>query len=156
MKTRTSVLIVILVLAVLIVADSCATGKKSYVTKDDVFNELSGTWYNEEYEKPTKDAMPKVIVHSDGSFDEYKEFAETTAPRHNTGQSVSIKEAWTDSKGNTWYQARFIISWANQELFETGKVSDSGNVWESVYSSVDYPAGVNSEHFNYEIHYRQE
>ncbi len=47
MKTKTLVSILILVLAVLIIAGSCATGKKAYVAKED--EELFGTWINPDY-----------------------------------------------------------------------------------------------------------
>jgi hypothetical protein len=148
-------LLPILVLAVLIITGSCATRKKSYVSVDEVFNELTGTWYNEEYENPTLEARPKVIVHSGGSYDLYKEYAETTAPSHNTGRFVVIKEAWTDLKGNIWYQARIAEDWTDQLLFETGKISDSGNVWEYVWSSTDFPDKIDSENPNNRIYYRQ-
>ena len=45
MKTRRLVSILILVMAVLFIAGSCATGKKA----EKGVNELYGTWENEEY-----------------------------------------------------------------------------------------------------------
>jgi hypothetical protein len=43
-------------------------------------------------------------------------------------QIVSIKEAWTDSRGNIWYQARLNVDWTAQVLYELGKISDSGDL----------------------------
>jgi hypothetical protein len=99
--------------------------------------------------------MPQVTVYSDGSFEWYKEFAETTAPTIQTGQFISIKEPWTDSKGNIWYQARFLQIGYEQMFYAIGKISDSGKVWEYVWSSTDYPDEIDSENFNYRIRYRQ-
>jgi hypothetical protein len=48
MKTRTLVSILILVLAVLIIAGSCATMKKE-ISETDFFEAYSGTWINTDY-----------------------------------------------------------------------------------------------------------
>ena len=156
MKTRRLVSILIVVLAVLIIAGSCATSKKVYISEDNLYAELTGIWNNEEYERPTVENMPQVTVHSDGSFEEYKEFPEMTTPTRKSGRFITIKEAWTDSKGNTWYQAQTFEDAEDQMFYEIGKISDSGNVWEAVWSTFDYPDEIDSEHFNYSIRYRQE
>ncbi len=155
MKTRTLVSIFILVLAVLISAGSCATNKKTYVSSDYVLKELTGTWYNEEYENPTLTAWPKLIVHSDGSFEIFKEYAETTAPSRTIGKYISINEAWTDPKGNIWYQVKCKVDWTAQTLYETGNISNAGEVFELVWSSIEFPAEIDSENLNYNIYYRQ-
>ena len=156
MKTRKLVTILIFILAVLITAGSCATNKKTYVSSDYVLKELTGTWYNEEYENPTLMAWPKLIVHSDGSFEIFKEYAETTAPSRTIGKYISINEAWTDSKGNIWYPAKCKVDWTAQLLYEIGKICNAGEVLELVWSSIEFPAEIDSENLNYRIRYRQE
>ncbi len=155
MKTRMFVSILIFVLAILIVAVSCATGKKTYVSSDYVLKELTGTWYNEEYEDPSSIAFPMLVIHSDGSFEISKEYSETTAPSRNIGKYISINEAWTDSKGNIWYQAKFKADWTTQPWYEIGRISNEGEVWELVLSSTDFPPEIDSENLNYRIRYRQ-
>ena len=154
MKTRMFVSIFILVLAVLIIAGSCATGKKTYVSSDYVLKELTGTWYNEEYENPSAAFFPKLIVHSDGSFEFFKEYAETTESSHYNGEYISINEAWTDSKGNIWYQSKVKISWSSQSVYQIDKISNAGEVLELVWSTIEFPAEIDSENPNYSIYYR--
>jgi hypothetical protein len=156
MKTRQFILILILILAVLITVGSCATSKKSYISEDNLINELTGIWYNEEYEPPTVEKWPQVTVHSDGSFEFYKEYAELTTPARVSGHFISIKEAWTDSKGNIWYQAKAYDAGKGTTFYEIGKISDTGKVWESVLSHFEYPDKLDSESLNYYIRYRPE
>jgi hypothetical protein len=156
MNTRAFVSILILVLAVLIIAGSCATSKKSYISTDTILNELTGIWYNEEYEPSTVERIPQVTVFSDGSIEFYKEHAVLTTPTIHTGNFISIEEAWSDSKGNIWYQARVFRSNLEQTVNQFGKISNSGKIWETVWSSNDFPNKIETENFNYLIYYRQE
>jgi hypothetical protein len=156
MKTRALILILILILTVLIFSESCATSKKAYVSSEYVLKELTGTWYNEEYENPTITAWPKYIVRSDGSFEECKEFSGSTEPNCRPGKYISIDKAWTDLKGNIWYEAKYKFDWMDQEFcYEIGKISNEGKVVESVWSFIELPTEVDSENINYEIYYRQ-
>ena len=105
MNTRTLLSILILVLAVLIIAGSCETSKKTYLSSEYVLKELIGTWYNEEYEDPSKDPTPKVVINANGSFDFFKEYAETTMITHKEIELIEFNDQWTDTKGNVWYKA---------------------------------------------------
>ena len=80
MKSRMLISILILVLAVLIAVGSCATSKKSYISEDNLYKELTGIWNNEEYEPARVQKMPQVTVHSDGSLQLYKEHPVLTTP----------------------------------------------------------------------------
>ncbi len=62
MKNRTLVSILILVLAVLIIAGSCVSGKKAYVAKED--EEIYSTWINPDYDDSRE--LPKKIFYPDG------------------------------------------------------------------------------------------
>jgi hypothetical protein len=68
MKSRTFISILILVFVVMIIAGSCATGKKASVTKEDEV--LFGTWINPDYD--TTWGYGKIIIKPDGAYDEYK------------------------------------------------------------------------------------
>ena len=155
MKIRTLISILILVLAVLVVIGSCATGKKTYISEKNLYKEVTGTWNNDEYEPPEVEKWPQVTVHSDGSFEFYKEHPVLTTTAQRPGQFISIKEAWTASKGNIWYQAKAYDIANDNTFYEIGKISDAGKVWESVFSNFEYPDKLDSKSLNYRIRFRQ-
>jgi hypothetical protein len=154
-RTKLSKLIpnLILVIAVLIIAGSCATFNKTYVSSDYVLKELSGTWVNEEYENTIY--HPKVTVNSDGTWHSYKEWDETTMTSHNTGEFVEFNEQWTDSEGNIWYKARFSEKGVITIYYDLSKISNLGEVWETVWSAFEYPNEIDTESPNYRIRYRK-
>jgi hypothetical protein len=154
MKSRTFVSILILVLAVLIIAGSCATGKRTYVSSEYALNELTGTWYNEEYED--QDWDPTVIINPDGTFEFYKTWVETSKPSLTEVELIEFNYQWTDTKGNVWYKAQFFIETWNYTYFELGKISNSGTVWELVWSNGEYPKEIDTESLNYRVRYRQQ
>jgi ABC-type antimicrobial peptide transport system permease subunit len=97
MKTRTFVSILILVLAVLIIAGSCVTGKKAYKAKDK--EELYGTWVNPDYDEVW--IMAKWVLKPDGTFDAY---SKSNSDRVFEMGTFSIVAKWSDSNGNIYYR----------------------------------------------------
>ena len=154
MKTRTYVSILILIFVVLIIVGGCATAKKAYVAKED--EELYGTWVNPEYDEESHVAK-KVIKH-DGTWDEYA-MSNSNRPL-GTGE-YTIIDKWTDSEGNIWYK---IISTFFDEksiqrsntYYYLSKIDKTGNVYELLFSSTDYPTEFDPDNlrYNYRIHYR--
>ena len=102
MKTRTYVSILILVLAVLIIAGSCATGKKAYTAKED--EELYGTWINPDYNEGKHSA--KFIFKPDGTFEGY---AKTDSTHYYYFGEYIIADKWADSEGNLWYKYYYSL-----------------------------------------------
>jgi len=156
MKTRTLASIMILVLAVLIIAGSCATGKKAYVAQED--EELYGTWVNKEYNDWHYHA--KHVINADGTIFLYPT---DNSPRLIEEDKYIITDKWHDSEGNIWYKA--IITYQVQKSIEKttptyvlAKISNSGNILETVKSGVDYPTELSPDalQYKYEILYRQE
>jgi len=156
MRTRTLVSILILVLAVLIVVGSCATGKKAYVAKED--EELYGTWVNPEYDGGIYYA--KYVIKPDGTWDEYA-MSNSNSPV-GVGE-YTITDKWTDSEGNKWYKN--ISTFFDDESIKNPdtyyylcKIDKTGNVHEMLWSSIDYPTEFDPDglRYNYRIHYRQE
>jgi hypothetical protein len=156
MKTRTFVSILVVALVILIIAGSCATKKKTYISSDLVLKELVGTWYNEEYENPSVEPAPKVIVNTNGTLDFFKEFAETSMITHIEAELVEFNDQWTDAKGSVWYEAQFFIETFNYTYYEFGKIGDEGQVWTLVWSNTEYPTDIDKESLNYRIYYRKE
>ena len=154
MKTRTIVSILILVLAVLIIVGSCATGKKASVTERNLFKELSGTWVNTEYTGKWLGYEQKLIVYPDGKFEYYLLTTDTNPLRQ--GYLLTITEVWTDSEGIIWYKA--TLEEAGGPYYELGKISESGNTWETIGDAINNPTEWDTSKTRYEyyeIRYRQ-
>ena len=132
MKTRTLVSILILILIILIIAGSCATGKKAQTAEEDIFKKLSGTWVNEDYDTVSEWAS-KVVIRSDGTYDFFGDSSDTE--RMGYGEYKAVVDTWTDPEGNFFYKATFKEHWLTTVLYELGKISSSGTVWERVVDS---------------------
>ncbi len=159
MKTRTLIL-VFLIMAVLIIAGSCATGKKAYEAKED--EELFGTWVNleelrraEETEYDDRGQARKIVFHPDGTLDFYWT---STSTRKGDG-TFSIIEKWTDDEGNIWYKSIQKVPSLNMIAHALTKISNSGNTMESSFkTSGEFPTLLDPNDLrvsNYEIYYRQ-
>jgi hypothetical protein len=154
MKTRTVVSILILILAVLIVVGSCATGKKAQMAEEDLFKKLSGTWVNTEYLGTWEFYEQKLVVYPDGKHEYYPLTTDTNPTRQ--GYFLTITEAWTDSAGVIWYKAIFK---GPGTFYVLGKISDSGNTWEWISDGIEKPTEWDTTKTRYEdygIRYRQE
>jgi hypothetical protein len=128
MKTRTFVSILILVFAVLIIAGSCATRRKA-ISEKDFFEASSGTWINTEYTGGVKDH--KKIFYSDGTWDAFSSAAVTSRTCY--GQNT-MKEMWTDSKGDIWYTCSWECFQHGSTGYEMGKIINSGKTLEIIFS----------------------
>ena len=147
MKTRTFVSILILALAVMVIAGSCATGKK--VVKAPI-ESVYGAWANPDYNTRGQ-FMAKIIVRPDGIIEmathtelEYKQYDEVT---------FTIVDSWMDSDGNKYYKVD-VVRYTLDE-YELWRINETDSVWEYVWSLNDYPTEIDPNHFNYRIYYRQ-
>ena len=154
METRKIVSILILVLAVLIIVGSCAT-KRKVVSEEDFLEAWSGTWINTDY---GGGSLPqKKINYPDGTCEMFGQLTSTTVGYK---EKITILEQWVDSKGTIWYRGH----WESLILYTTkgyvmGKISDSGNTWECIFTSESYPIEEwepDNFEYNYRIYYRQE
>ncbi len=146
MKTRMFVSILILVLAVLIVAGSCAKEKPDYISKE---YEIYGTWVNPEYDN-SMNHKPKVVINPNGIMDTYNA---STAPKPGPLQrKFFITNKWTESKGTIWYT--FIVYVTTEELYSLAKISNSGKTLEW-FMSTDYPKEMDPESTQYRFYNRQ-
>ena len=97
MKNKTFILVLILVLGVIVIVGSCATGKKAYIaTADEV---LYGTWVNPDYDDYHYSA--KFIFNPDGTYEGY---AKTDSTRYYYYGDYVINDKWIDSDGCIWYK----------------------------------------------------
>jgi hypothetical protein len=152
MKTRTLIPILILILAILIIFGNCATTKKA-ISEEDFFETWSGTWINTDYGGKI---AQKIIIHSDGTVEGIGRLTSTTAYFK---YKFTILDQWLDSKGTIWYRGHFeSLPPYSHKGYEMGKISDSGNTWEFLFASEDYPIEEwepDRFEYNYRIYYRQ-
>ena len=151
MKTRTLVSISILVLAVLIIVGSCATGKKTYVAKED--EELYGTWVNPDYNYSVT-ASAKFVVHPNGKMEMYSVDTYSTPKKH---AEFVITNRWNDTQGNIWYTINFKNIESKYWNYWLIKISNSEKALELNDSPNDHPDIIdpNDRYSRYGIYYRQ-
>ena len=158
MKTRLLVSILILVVVLMFLVGSCATGKKAYVVQED--EELFGTWINPDYEEKMVQSA-KLIFEPDGVL---RGFATANTTKEPSTSKYTITDKWIDDKGNIWYkflitEMKFgVISHPDSEkYYYLCKISDSGRILEFSRSGYDYPPEVNPDNLRYptRVYYRQ-
>jgi len=147
MKARTLVSILILVLAVVIVIGSCATGKKAVKAP---IESVYGAWANLDYNTRSqfyakcKVSPDGIIVGASHTEQEYHHFDNI---------SFTIIESWIDSDGNKYYKVDIVRG--IQTWYELWRINETDSVWEYVWSEIEYPSEIDPNHFNYRILYRQ-
>ena len=147
MKTRTFVSIMFLVLSIMVIAGSFATGQDVDVAKVD--DKLFGTWVNLDYDKTWRYA--KVVRTPERAYEEYKmSYSEMPVLKG----EYTIEEKWTDSKGYTYY--KITVTAHGALYYILSKIDKAGNKYEDVWSTLSMPTGIDPENALYRIYYRQE
>ena len=102
MKTRKSVLCVVLSLGVLFFLSSCETTKTPLPT--DNIDELLGTWVNPAYEG-SETHRAKGVYKEDGTilWHHYE-----IKSGHNHVYYMEVEEKWMDRSGNVYFKAFFV------------------------------------------------
>ncbi len=157
MKTRTLASILILVLAVLIIAGSCATQKTTQTEKlfEPLDNdELTGVWVNTEYAEIPYYGRSKIVITRYGYSTIYKKVDSLYPILEAT---LYIVEKWNDSEGNLWYMSIWRDEYTTNFYHELDKISKDGKTWESVYTTTEFPSesDLTPDNDRYRIYYRQ-
>ena len=150
MKTKTLVSILILVLAVLIIAGSGETKRKT-ISEEDFFESWGGTWINTDYKGGG--FYPKIELYADGTIELY-----VTATKLGHNHKIIIIDRWIDKEGIIWYKAQEECEIFGSRNYVLGKISDSGNTLEYILSGADSPIEEwepDELTYNYRIYYRQ-
>ena len=145
MKSRTIVSILILVLAVLFIIESCATGGKAVKAP---IESVYGAWANPDYNTTRQSA--KLIYKPDGT---YKQYSHTDITMSQGPYEYTIVDSWMDSDGNKYYKVD-VVRYTLDE-YELWRINETDSVWEYVWSLNDYPTEIDPNHYNYRIYYRQ-
>jgi hypothetical protein len=157
MKTKMLISTLILILAVLIIAGSCATKKEVVKKKEFYFpkynEELYGTWINKEYD--SAEYPGKFRIYLWGYFETFHPFDSEKTQEKGT---FTIVKKWTDQEGNIWYNTYVQYSGSTRLYYNLEKISNNGNTWEYVTTTVDFPteSDMHPEFQLYHIYYRQE
>ena len=147
MKTKTLVSILILILAVLIVVGSCATGKKAVKAP---IESVYGAWANPDY-NTRSDFFAKLKIRPDGIIEvsshtelEYQQFKERT---------FTIIESWMESDGNKYYKVDLVRGM--ETWYGLWRINETDTVLEYVRSNIEYPTEIDLTDEWYMIYYRQ-
>ena len=121
MKTRTLVSILILIVAVPIMAGSCATRRKA-ISEEDFFEAWSGTWINTDY--GGGNTGQKIINHPDGTREIFGMLTSKIVGRK---EKCTVLYQWLDSKGTIWYRGNWECLTPNRSKGnEMGKITYRG------------------------------
>ena len=157
MKTRTFVSIMILVLAVLVIAGSCATMKSP---DKMTYERFCGTWANKDYEPKaglsteiTSYRFMKYIINPDGTLIWYQ-YLDGAGPT--PVGSYTVEKRWRDANGNSYYHVKVYEVLASMFAYELWKIDKYNLVWECNSSNIDYPDKIDPSdlHSQYRIFYR--
>ena len=146
-------------MAVLFIAESCATGKKIYAQEKPTIEDLAGTWVN------TEMVFDKGVIKNDGTSEYYKYL---TVDIPYPVFTYTIEDSWVDKKGNKFFKVFKIEVPGPIHFFELVRINESGTVLEvniimdSLYKIGDdiskkFPSEINPRSFedSYYIYYRQ-
>ena len=149
MQARTYVSILVLVLAVLIIAGSCATQKQTYIPKTN--EELYGTWVNTGY-----DSEEQKFINYNWGYTE--SFLQATDEYANLPATFHIVDKWTDSEGIIWYKVNWQFKGSPNMRFYLFKINEDEGSWEQIFSYKEFPSesDLTPEHALYLIYYRQD
>jgi len=129
MKTRTLVLILIHVIAIMVIVGSCATRKIAIIDKD-LSNAYTGTWISSE---ATYEAV-KIVYFSDGSWNRYLSI--DTDHVHCEVKNTIINK-WKEPSGNIFFESKWECVSHNKSGYNLVKISDSGNTLEMLLTLRD-------------------
>jgi hypothetical protein len=137
-------------LAVMVIAESCATRKKA-ISDEELSNPVSGTWINTE----VGFYKPKVVWY-DGRYEQYTAIENETPYCYG---DIEVLEKWMDSNGDIFLENRWECEYHRNMGYELLRISDSGNTLERLYTKgekriVEWDPG--NLHYTYKIYYRQE
>ncbi len=140
MKTRTLILVLILIMALLVFF----AGKKISI------DETYGTWVNSDYNEKGQSA--KTINNPDGTYEWYSKDTDTEPAWIG---KYTVTDSWHDRKGNFWVKSTFVTVDTGFSGYILSKYSKDGTTWEGVWSALDYPDEMSPIAGEHSILYRQ-
>jgi beta-lactamase regulating signal transducer with metallopeptidase domain len=148
MKLRNFILLSGILLIAIALIGSCATKRKA-VSDQDFFEAYSATWVNEAHQEPWR----KVVMYADGTYEYYTSI--DSSEIYFSG-IMTFTDKWKEADGTIWYRGR----WKDRtgEGYEMGKISDSGNTFEQIFTIGDLQIEeweVGKTGYNYITWYRQ-
>jgi len=99
--------------------------------------------------------IAKWVLRCDGTFDSY--FKTSDTGKEGVGHYI-IVEKWADSEGKIWdkmHEWAGILVEGKPLFYSLNKFNNSGNVWEYISLSGEFPAELDENNFHYHIYHRQ-
>ena len=141
--------IFILIIVVLIIAGSCATGKK-IISTNKAIRQFEGVYVNTEYTGYVELYPQKRVIYQDGRMEVYDK-ATNKSPTYKN--EYTIDESWSDSAGIVY--STVIVEWTptgntTLELWKLDKRNDTFEVNFNLYSlyedvSKEYPTKIDPD-----------
>ena len=129
MKRKISFLPVMLMLAILVATAVFAEDSPAATW------ELVGIWTNPAYEDSDR-YLGKIVYRADGIWEGYDRISDTSPVVKGT---YVVDDEWTE-KGIHWFAVRAISG--DIAGYEINKLSDNGNTYESIFSTISYPSSL--------------
>jgi hypothetical protein len=145
MKKRMYLVIPIIAAYLIVVLSGSA---KKEISEDKAFEALSHTWVSTDKYMPGH--PQKAVVSPDGKVIYYQQYDDPSPTMPGT---LTLTEAWTDREGNIWFKASH--KWSTETIYLLNKISDSGKMWEYVWSYTDLPDDIEPDSPKYIVRYRQ-
>ena len=112
---------------------------------------LYGTWVNPDYNK-VPEFPAKITLRPDGSFTKYG----NTDITEGMEGTFTIIDSWMDSDGNKYYKVEWLGGFIGKtEYHHLWRLNETDTVWESNWSTAEYPTEIDPEQSRYRVHYRQ-
>jgi hypothetical protein len=128
MKPKNYILACVIIVLAVAIMESCVTRRKA-ISEEEFMSAWTGTWINEEY--IGSEVRPRLVCRADGVVEFHKI---ATGSKHPHKHVCEILDHWIDSEGVVWYRAHSECLADESIYYELGKIRDSGNVLEFMWS----------------------
>jgi hypothetical protein len=147
MKSRILILSFVTIASLTILTSG---GAKKEISMDEAMDAVSGIWINPDYSP--QQSTQKLVVYPKEGMIKYYHGVDVTLDTPAIIGGYTINEAWIDQKGNIWLKT--TIKRMDGTKNQLNKISNSGGVWEYVWSYGDLPDDIESDSPKYKIWYR--
>jgi hypothetical protein len=160
MKIKTLLTFLILVLAVLVIAGSCASDKKA-IDASTALKLFYGDWVNTDNEGYTEINPQRYVINPDNMMDIYTSATDVKPSyRH---EITDVLESWIDRNENTFARVRVWCHTNGGVRHYLLKIDKSGNILEMNYVAGENPPpetcfmnpDLSTPNYYYNIYYRQ-
>ena len=161
MKSKTLVVVVVILYTLIACIESFAVRKK-LISTEEAISKISGVWVNTEYPTEVDNHAQKLIVMKDGKIEW---FMDANMIHPNFRATYSIVESWTDSRGHIYctIDQKHMTGCKLKELWKIDKSGKMLEINSKQATGEEYPTKIEHETdimanpiMYYMVYYRQE